>query len=141
MTISNAHKEVYLGAPGPPEAGMRIRPGPGSWLAFLVVGAFVIVWMRQEQIAIWVLSEGIVGEGATQGLISAVRWISVVGAVASLVTARRVALFGASITLRFGPTRVLALVLTWLFGPMIRPVGLCTTCCPRSWVRPWPSFG
>ena len=84
------------------------RPGLGSWLALLITGICVLVWVRNEQVVVWLLSQGIVGEGVTRSIPGALRWASVATAIVGLTAAWRIIMRSILGAYRWKPVRTFA---------------------------------
>ncbi len=98
------------------------KPGLGSWLAVLFMGVCSAAWVQNEQAVAWLLSQGIVGEGVTRTLPSALRWASVGMALLSLVAAQRIGIWSLVGISRWGPAQGLASYIWAVLRPMLVPL-------------------
>ncbi|MCZ6891465.1 MAG: hypothetical protein O7F09_03010, partial [Chloroflexi bacterium] len=112
------------------------KPGLGSWLAVLFIGVFATAWVQNEQVVAWLLSQGIVGEGATRTLPGELRWASIGMALLSLLSAWRIGIWGVVGIYRWGPTQAfvnpIAAVLRTVFSGAWKPIARSVTAVGKS---------
>ena len=118
-----------------PATARPSRPGPGSWLAFVLIGICAAAWVRNEHIVVWLMSQGIVQETATSALLGAVTWASVAGGILGLIVVRPIVTWTASPIYRWGPFQAVVAYLKEALRPVVNTLLAAGNAIPLALTR------
>ena len=113
MRVDSAGAFKYEAYPQSTEPRRKwlMRPARRIWLALLIASVGAMLWLKNDDVVVWLLADGIVGEGATRTLPDVLDWTGVVVFVASFF-----------LMLGMGPIRVVAEAVSRALGPPVRRV-------------------